>query len=228
MGMLDLAAFSATPLVREPFEYLVLPGFVKADARERVNAAFPRVERPGSFPLSELDFEADFAQLMDELNGQPMRDAFEQKFGVDLAGRPTMITVRGRAGQKDGRIHTDTASKIITVLIYMNSRWEADGGRLRLLRSADDLDDVILEVPPEEGTLLAFRRSDNSFHGHKPFIGERRVIQFNWITDQRVVDRELKRHRFSAWTKRVLSFGGARGGEYDAPAPSKKPYRTAS
>ncbi|MGH7194836.1 MAG: 2OG-Fe(II) oxygenase [Candidatus Saccharimonadales bacterium] len=228
MGMLDLPAFGATPLVREPFEYLVVPGFVKAEARERINAAFPRIERPGSFPLSELQYEADFARLMDELNGKPMRAAFEQKFGIDLAGRPTMVTVRGRAGQKDGRIHTDTASKIITVLIYMNSRWEAAGGRLRLLRSADDLDDVILEVPPEEGTLLAFRRSENSFHGHKPFLGERRVIQFNWITEQRVVDRELKRHRFSAWTKRVLSFAGSRGGEYEATAPRKKSYRTAS
>lgn len=228
MGMLDLAAFGATPLIREPFEYLVVPGFVKAEARERVNAAFPRIERAGSFPLSELKYDADFAQLMDELNGEPMRTAFEQKFGIDLKGRPTMITVRGRASQKDGRIHTDTASKIITVLLYMNSRWEAAGGRLRLLRSADDLDDVILEVPPEEGTLLCFRRSANSYHGHKPFIGERRVIQFNWITDQRVVDRELTRHRFSAWTKRVLSFAGPRGGEYDAPAPNKKSYRTAS
>lgn len=227
MGMLDLAAFGATPLIREPFEYLVVPGFVKAEARERVNAAFPRIDRAGSFPLSELKYDADFAQLMDELNGEPMRVAFEQKFGIDLNGRPTMITVRGRASQKDGRIHTDTASKIITVLLYMNSRWEAAGGRLRLLRSADDLDDVILEVPPEEGTLLCFRRSDNSYHGHKPFIGERRVIQFNWITDQRVVDRELKRHRFSAWTKRVLSFAGPRGGEYDAPPP-KKSYRNAS
>lgn len=228
MGMLDLAALSATPLVREPFEYLVVPGFVQAEARERVNAAFPQIERPGSFPLSELEYEADFARLMDELNGEPMRMAFEQKFGIDLAGRPTMITVRGRAGQKDGRIHTDTASKIITVLIYMNSRWEAAGGRLRLLRSADDLDDMILEIPPQEGTLLAFRRSDNSFHGHKPFIGERRVIQFNWITDQKVVDRELKRHRFSAWTKRVLSFAGSRGGANERPSPSKKSYRTAS
>ncbi|HJT33704.1 MAG TPA: 2OG-Fe(II) oxygenase [Pirellulales bacterium] len=226
MGMLDLAALSATPLVREPFEYVVVPGFVKPEVRERVNEAYPRIERPGSFPLSELEYEADFARLMDELNGEPMRTAFERKFDIDLTGRPTMITVRGRAGQKDGRIHTDTASKIITVLIYMNSRWEAAGGRLRLLRSADDLDDMILEIPPEEGTLLAFRRSENSFHGHKPFIGERRVIQFNWITDQKVVDRELKRHRFSAWTKRVLSFAGSRGGEYHAPI--KKSYRTAS
>ena len=126
-----------------------------------------------------------------------------------------MITVRGCCSPKDGKIHTDALSKIITVLVYMNPKWEPDGGRLRLLRSATDLDDVILEVPPQQGTLLAFRRSNNSFHGHKPFAGPRRVVQFNWVTEQRIVDRELRRHRISAWTKRVLPFL--------APAPVKRP-----
>jgi SM-20-related protein len=216
MDALDLAAFRATPLVREPFEYLVLPGFVKAQARAAINGGYPEIKRPGSFPLSELRFGPAFANLVAELNGEPMRRAFEEKFGIDLAGRPTMITARGCCGARDGRIHTDTSSKIITVLIYMNSTWEAPGGRLRLLRSADNLDDVILEVPPEEGTLLCFRRANNSFHGHKPFVGARRVLQFNWVTEQRIVDRELKRHRFSAWTKRILSLGGrsAEAAEY--------------
>lgn len=220
MGALDLAAFRATPLVREPFEYLVLPGFVKADAREDINASYPIIQRPGSFPLSELAYGPAFANLVSEMNGEEMRQAFEKKFGIDLSGRPTMITARGCASARDGRIHTDTPSKIITVLIYMNSKWEAPGGRLRLLRSADNLDDVILEVPPEEGTLLCFRRGNNSFHGHKPFVGKRRVIQFNWITEQRIVDRELKRHRFSAWTKRLLSLGGR--------SSEAREYRTAS
>ena len=76
---------------------------------------------------------------------------------------------------------------------------------LRLLRSADNLDDMILEVPPSEGTLLAFKRSDNSWHGHKPFNGERRVIQFNWVTSEDVVRREQARHRFSATLKKVFA-----------------------
>ena len=219
MGALDLAAFRATPLVREPFDYLVLPGFVKPEARAAINASYPDIKRPGSFPLSELNYGPAFADLVDELNGKDMRRAFEEKFGIDLTGRPTMVTVRGCASARDGRIHTDTSSKIITILIYMNSQWEAPGGRLRLLRSADDLDDMILEVPPEEGTLLCFRRANNSFHGHKPFVGARRVLQFNWVTEQRFVDRELKRHRFSAWTKRILSLGRS--------AESQE-YRTAS
>ena len=142
---------------------------------------------------------------MNELNSPQMRSAFERKFSLDLNGRPTMTTVRGRCSEKDGQIHTDSETKIITVLIYMNPNWETSGGRLRLLRSADNLDDMIMEVPPSEGTLLAFKRSDNSWHGHKPFTGERRVIQFNWVTSEDVVRREQARHRFSATLKKVFA-----------------------
>ena len=117
-----------------------------------------------------------------------------------------MTTVRGRCQQKDGRIHTDTKSKIITVLIYMNSKWENPGGQLRLLRGPDDLENFAAEVPPNQGTLIAFRRSENSFHGHKPFVGERRVIQFNWVTDSGTVWRERLRHRISAWIKGVDAY----------------------
>jgi hypothetical protein len=63
------------------------------------------------------------------------------------------------------------------------------------------------------GTLLAFRRSNNSWHGHKPFAGPRRVIQFNWVTSEAVVRREQNRHRFSAWMKKLR---GALSGEKQA------------
>ena len=204
MSALDLAAFRATPLTREPFEYLVVPHFVRPEARQAIHADYPRIDRPGSFPTRGLMYGPAFAALVHELQGPEMRAAFEEKFGIDLRGRPTMITVRGRCGPKDGRIHTDAVTKLITVLIYLNPPWEDPGGRLRLLRSADNLDDVILEVPPEEGLLLAFRRRDNSYHGHKPFVGERRVIQLNWVTSRWVLHRELFRHHLSAWVKRIL------------------------
>ena len=90
------------------------------------------------------------------------------------------------------------------VLLYMNPTWESAGGRLRLLKSANDIDDMILEVPPVEGTLLAFKRSDNSWHGHKPFTGERRVIQFNWVATEEIALREQFRHRFSATIKKIF------------------------
>jgi hypothetical protein len=204
MHALDLDAFRAAPLARAPFEYLVLPGFIKAQARQAINADYPTINDPGSFPVEGLSYGPAFGALLEELNGPEMRAAFEEKFGLDLAGRPTMLTVRGRCGTRDGNIHTDAVTKIITVLVYMNPTWEDGGGRLRLLRSGKDLDDVLVEVPPMEGTLVAFRRSDNSWHGHKPFIGQRRVIQFNWVTSRRAERYNIFRHRASAWAKRLL------------------------
>jgi hypothetical protein len=69
---------------------------------------------------------------------------------------------------------------------------------------------MALEVPPVEGTLLAFKRSENSWHGHKPFTGERRVVQFNWVTNDEVVRREQGRHRFSATIKKIFGPFAAR------------------
>ncbi len=83
--------------------------------------------------------------------------AFEEKFKLDLTSRPTITTVRGRCDAGDGKIHTNSKTKIITVLIYADQNWEDAGGRLRLLRSAHDLNDIIVKVPPVAGTLLAFK-----------------------------------------------------------------------
>jgi SM-20-related protein len=184
---------------------LIVPGFIRPEAREAINTDYPRIDSPGSFPVAQLRFGPAFRELIAALEGREVRKVFEEKFSVDLTGRPTMITVRGHCGSRDGRIHTDTESKILTILIYMNATWEGAGGRMRLLRSSETLEDVIAEVPPVEGTLLAFRRSDNSWHGHKPFLGPRRVVQLNWITDTGTVRRELFRHRVSAWLKRIRS-----------------------
>src|SRR5262249_15881557 len=82
--------------------------------------------------------------------------------------------------------------------------WDQPGGRLRLLRSSHNLDDIIVEVPPIAGTLLAFKRSNNSWHGHEPFVGERRVIQFNWLTSQGNPQAAMLRHPTSASFKRLL------------------------
>lgn len=207
MQGVDLAAFRATPLTRQPFEYLVLPRFLQRELCAAVNADYPCIDQPGSFPVGDLSYGSTFAALLGYLEGPEVRAAFEEKFRMSLKGRPTTVTVRGQCGTKDGNIHTDAVTKIITVLIYMNPSWEQAGGRLRLLRSPEDLEDVIVEIPPEEGTLVAFRRSDNSFHGHKLFIGPRRVIQLNWVTSRFVKYRELTRHRLSAWMKKLLTSG---------------------
>lgn len=204
---LDMARFEATALQRAPFDFLIVPGFLKREVLPAIERDFPEITSGGSFPATSLNCGPAFKELLEELRGPAVTAAFEAKFGIDLSGRPTMITLRGQSRAKDGAIHTDSRSKLVTALIYLNSDWESDGGRLRMLNGPDDLEDYATEVPPEAGTLVAFRCSPEAWHGHKPFIGQRRSIQLNWLTDESVLKRELKRHAFSALTKKLLRFG---------------------
>lgn len=204
---LDLERFEATPLQRAPFDFLIVPGFLKRAALPAVERDFPPIDRGGSFPATSVKCGPAFTALLDELQGPAVTAAFAAKFGIDLGGRPTMVTLRGQSREKDGAIHTDSKSKLVTALIYLNSEWESDGGRLRMLNGPGDIEDYVAEVPPEAGTLVAFRCGANAWHGHKPFVGQRRSIQLNWLTDGGVLKRELRRHAFSAWTKKLLRFG---------------------
>ncbi|HAC58286.1 2OG-Fe(II) oxygenase [Parvibaculum sp.] len=207
MSLIDIEALRATPLKTDPYEYLVVPAFVTGKALDSVIADFPNIESTGSIPPSELDIYGSFEQLLEEMNGPEFRKVIEEKFGVDLTGRPSMFTIRGHCARNNGKIHTDTESKIITVLLYLNQEWEAGGGRLRILRSGTDLNDAAEEVSPNGGTLLVFKRSDKSWHGHEPFEGQRRAIQMNWVRDEDVVAHEQRRHRFTSTLKRLNPFG---------------------
>ena len=212
LNLLDLDRLRAAPLVRDPFDYVVAEEFVRLEALPSLLADFPEIRRRGSFPVDDVGGGPGFARLVGALTGAELRRAIEEKFGIDLANRPTMLTIRGRSDAKDGRIHTDTATKIITLLLYMNPVWDRAEGRLRLLRGPDDLEDYAAEVAPLAGTMLAFRRSERSFHGHHLHVGERRSLQLNWVTDGSVVSRELARHHWSGRLKVLNPFGaGSRG-----------------
>jgi SM-20-related protein len=206
MIRLDMARLSDTPLKQTPYDYVVVPGFVPRDSLEAIGNDFPDISQPGSFPLAELTGGPAFNAFIERLEKDDFRDMIAEKFGIDLHGRPMTCTVRGATQLKDGQIHTDSLSKLITVLIYLNPPWGEEGGRLRVLNNGEDLNDFAEEVEPSSGNMLIFRRSENSWHGHEPFQGRRRAIQINWVTSQSVADRERKRHRLSATLKRLNPF----------------------
>jgi len=207
LTFLDLDRLRASSLQRDPFDFIIVEDFIPAGRRAALVADFPELGRHGSYPFDDARCGKAFAGLAAELSGDELRHAIEDKFEIDLTSRPTMITLRGYGDGKDGRIHTDSATKIVTLLLYLNPVWHDDGGRLRVLRGATDLEDYVAEVSPLAGTMLAFRRSEASFHGHRPHIGERRVVQLNWVTDEKVVRRETGRHRWSARLKALRPFG---------------------
>ncbi len=113
-----------------------------------------------------------------------------------------MYSLRGHTRAKDGRIHRDSQDKIITVLLYLNRDWPHKNGRLRLLRDQSNLDDYAVEVPADNGTLLVFKRSSKSWHGHYPYVGQRRALQMNWVTGAGSKVWHRLRHSLSAKLKR--------------------------
>jgi SM-20-related protein len=154
MAYLDIKKFEETARVSDPFEFIIVPAFLRQERLEDINADFPAIEQAGNFPIEDLTFGPRFGSFLDEIKGPQFREAIEQKFDVDLEGLKHVVTVRAHSQKSDGNIHTDAPSKVLTALIYLNQNWESDAGRLRLMRNERDFDDYIAEVPPVAGTLL--------------------------------------------------------------------------
>lgn len=212
MTPLDLDALGKTPLKREPYEYVVVPGFIRPGAAGAIDRDFPPIADTGSYVPASLKYGPAFAELIDALRGPELATALGGKFGVDLSSLPVLLTVRGRTGKRDGRIHYDRAGKVMTALLYLNRDWRDRGGWLRLLRARDDLENYAEEVSPEMGTLLVFRCTPNAWHGHKTFIGQRRAIQLNWMDSRVQTAWEQGRHWLSAATKKLRRNGAAHHG----------------
>lgn len=204
--LIDFGAFARTPLIRDPFDHLVLPGFVPHATATAATEAFPGPDLPGVLPAPTTPPPDTFGDLLRMIRDPRTSEAFGEKFGLHLDPATLMVTLRARTRPIDGQIHTDSTSKVVTALIYLNTDWSDQGGRLRLLRGPNDIEDMVGEVPPVAGTLIAFRRTDRSWHGHKPFDGPRRAIMFNWMTDAAAARRELCRHAVSAGIKSLFHF----------------------
>lgn len=203
MSALDLAAIDSAVASRDPFDHVIVPGVLSGAGLAAIHEDFPKVAWPGSYPVAQLPHGPRFAALVEELQGRPFAEKVGAKLGLDLTRLPVMITVRGQCRPTDGKIHIDSTGKVVTVLIYLNPAWEESGGQLRLLRNADDIEDFAVEVPPEEGTMVAFTCLPNAWHGHLPFEGERRTIQLNWVRSRRYKAREQFRHALSATLKKL-------------------------
>lgn len=204
--MLDIEAIERAAVAHEPFSYFCAQQVLSRPTLSAVIGDFPKIEGPGVFSLDDLVAGPAFESLVDDIRGAELAQLLERKLDVKLADLPLMITVRGRCHRRDGRIHTDSLDKVVTCLLYLNEPWESSGGRLRLLRNGRDIDDYLAEIPPDGGTLVAFKRSDNSWHGHLPFEGRRRYVMFNWVRSESALTRNVLRHRVSAGFKRLNPF----------------------
>jgi SM-20-related protein len=206
MIVLDYRKLAETPIETDPFPHLVVDGFVPPASLRDVLAALPPLRKRGSFPPGSVRLGPAARDLVEQMESERTRGLIGDRFGQDLENAPTMLTLRGWTSERDGRIHCDSTAKRVTVLLYLNLETEAFGrqeGCLRLLRGPADLDDYVVEVPPVNGTLLAFPNGPSAWHGHRRFVGPRYSIQLNYMTTDEKARSELRRHRLSAFVKRL-------------------------
>ena len=205
LTVLEVEAVRQAPLSHTPYDYVLGSGVLKSDTIPDIRRDFPNIRKPGSLTVNEFDLRGRFKTLVEELESPEFTEELSRKFGKDLHPYPRLTTVRRLSQAKDGRIHTDGPSKVMTLLVYMNDEWATGGaGRLRVLYDGQNFEPYAAEVPPTMGTMFAFLRADHSWHGHKPFVGERKVIQVTWVTNADELARKKKRNKAAQFFKGIF------------------------
>ena len=133
MPLTNLNALRAARVETDPYDYLVVPGFLDAPSLEQVNRDYPAIDSAANHTLESLTYGVAFKQLMQELQSPEFAAVLGKHFDMDLVSLPTTVTVRKFCERTDGNIHTDHKSKVITVLVYFN---ETVGQRSRPTASA--------------------------------------------------------------------------------------------
>ena len=167
---------------------------------------FPALSRPGYHPVRHFTPRGAFAELLAEIEDGVLDRAMADRFGIDAGNLPRLVTVQQTSAARAGRPHTDSPSKVATLLIYLNRGWASPEGRIRVLRR-EALEDPVAEIGPEAGNVFAFLRSEQSWHGHTPFEGERRVVQVAWLRDAADLERKQRNHRLG-WLLKGLGWPG--------------------
>lgn len=198
----------ADTLVRDtPFHFLVAQQQLPSAAASGFERDFPKYPSAGFFPYEEKDCGPSINALIGQLTDPAVASAVGARLGIDDLGQyPTLITLCRHLNKRHGTIHTDSRSKVATALLYLNPSWpDTSAGCLRFLNRIDDIEDLTApEIKPLYGNFVVFRRADNSFHGHLPYEGERRVIQIAWLTSEDEKLRKTQRGKLSRFFKRLF------------------------
>jgi hypothetical protein len=192
---------------QQPFSFLIAADMLRPDALNALQKDFPHYPEAGFFPYKAEDCGPSVNQLVAEIIAPEFAEELGKRLGVpEMSKLPALVTLCSRLNRRHGTIHTDSRSKILTALVYLNSDWpHGSPGCLRFLNNVDDIESLVVpELLPVYGNIAAFRRSDNSFHGHLPHEGERMVVQIAWLTSHEELLRKQKRGRVTHWIKKLL------------------------
>ncbi|MFL2701486.1 MAG: 2OG-Fe(II) oxygenase [Gammaproteobacteria bacterium] len=201
MQLINSDKLSQAKVEKESFPFFYVDNiFLDHINTEQIINDFPDISDGGSFHLTSIHSGDSINQLIEELESEEFKKILENKFSVNLDETKVVTTLRGYSRKKDGKIHTDSKTKILTVLLYLNKNWSDDKGNLRLLKGNSNLEDYIKEIPCTFGSLVAFKVTDKCWHGFKSYEGKRLSVQLNYIYPDAITSHNL-RHKISSGLK---------------------------
>ena len=113
--ILDFQKLRTTEVNNDYFPYFVADNALREDLDTKALANdFPDLEKGGSFLSANTDAGPSIRELISELEGEEFKTLLENKFNLDLANSSLVTTLRGYSRKRDGQIHTDSKSKIVT------------------------------------------------------------------------------------------------------------------
>lgn len=205
LSLVNLEAVRDAAQSSTPYDYFLGSGLLREEAIPDLKRDFPAIDKPGYLTVDEVALKGSFKTLIEELESPEFTEEISRKWCRDMHPYPRLTTIMKRSQPKYGAIHTDGPSKVMTMLVYMNDDWGADeGGRLRVLYDGEHYEPYAVEVPPVMGTVFGFLRADNSWHGHRPFSGERKVVQIAWVKDIAELERKKSRNKMAQFFKGIF------------------------
>ena len=203
-SILKLDALKNAEVSSAPYPFFVVENALADNEVQAVIQDFPKIEQGGSFNIEDVEIKPNFDRFLKSLDTPEFRQILTDKFDVNVMEHPMMITLRGYSRQKDGRIHSDSKSKLLTILIYLNESWDAPNGRLRILNDDKDINNYVAEINAGPGSLVAFKVTDNGWHGYIPYEGQRQSIQINFLTSEKANAKHKFFHGLSAKVKKIF------------------------
>ena len=202
-ALIDLNSIKSAPVDDTFFPFFSVPNCI-ADHGKSIAKEFPDLEKGGSYPSNLPGLSDKIKQHISEIESDSMKEVLSEKFQVDLSNTEVITTLRGYSRMKDGKIHTDSKSKVLTFLLYLNEEWNNEKGLLRMLKNDFDLEDFIREIPASFGSLVVFKVTENCWHGFHPVEGKRLSMQMNYVKKESAASHKI-RHGFSSVLKKLFS-----------------------
>jgi hypothetical protein len=205
LKLLNLDAVNTGRVSDDPYRHIICENVLTPENAAAIRADFPQTTSVGFLNSTDLTRDGAYAALLDDLESPELAAVLSEKLQLDLSKAGRLITVRRWSRKTDGRIHTDSERKISTFLVYLNETWTAaDSGAFRVLRGEKDFEDYVAEVPPIQGNAVGFKRAAHSWHGHKPFEGERLVVQLTYLQSAEAADHKRRAAGFQGFMKKLF------------------------